>query len=315
MTAEAAPVPGRRASLGAAAVLAVFILQGAPALYFLGPFALLTLMSRPRTARELFWLVAAGAGVAVIISLDQVFLLQLIRLSGLLVSLGFVGLSLKGHIPVLPRALGAVALGAVGVGVWLSLLGFGWSDLERSFTEMLRTTYDAWAKAGAPEGGATAETQTFVRQLHDMAPQIARVIPGLLALTAIAGCALAWLWHHRIAATPLGRPPAPFRRFRFNDHLVWGAVITLGALLLPLTPLVRTLAANLLVVWAGLYVFRGLAIITAVLAPTPPLLKLVAVGLSFLILPLTPGALAVLGLADTWIDIRGRLAPPAPGGA
>lgn len=315
MTAEAAPAPGRRASLGAAAVLAVFILQGAPALYFLGPFALLTLMSRPRTARELFWLVAAGAGVAVIISLDQVFLLQLIRLSGLLVSLGFVGLSLKGHVPVLPRALGAVALGAVGVGVWLSLLGFGWTDLERSFTEMLRTTYDAWAKATAPEGGATAETQTFVRQLHDMAPQIARVIPGLLALTAIVGCALAWLWHHRVATTPFGQPPAPFRRFRFNDHLVWGAVITLGALLLPLTPLVRTLAANLLVVWAGLYVFRGLAVITAVLAPAPPLLKVVAVGLSFLILPLTPGALAVLGLADTWIDIRGRLAPPAPGGA
>jgi hypothetical protein len=39
------------------------------------------------------------------------------------------------------------------------------------------------------------------------------------------------------------------------------------------------------------------------------------VGLAFLILPLTPGALTVLGLADTWIDIRGRFAPPAPGGA
>lgn len=315
MTAGAAPVPGRRASLGAAVVLAAFILQGAPALYFLGPFALLTLISRPRTARELFWLVAAGAGVAATVSLDQALVLQLIGLSGLLVSLGFVGLSLRGRLPVLPRALAAVGLGAVGVGVWLTLAGLGWSDLERAFTEMLRTTYDAWGKAGAPTGGAAADTQTFLRQLQEMAPKIARVIPALLALTAIAGCALAWVWHHRVATTPFGRPPAPFRRFRFNDHLVWGAIVTLGSLLLPLHPLARTLATNLLIVWAGLYVARGLAIIAAVLAPAPGPLKVLAVALALLILPLTPGALAVLGLADTWIDIRGRLAPPAPGGA
>jgi hypothetical protein len=315
MTAEAAPVPGRRASLGAAVVLAAFILQGAPALYFLGPFALLTLLSRPRTARELFWLAAAGAGVAAMVSLDRALVLQLVRLSGLLVTLGFVGLSLRGHLPVLPRALIAVAFGALGVGVWLSFMGLGWSDLERAFTEMMRATYDAWAKATAPAGRATTETQTFVRQLQDMAPQVARVLPGLLALTAIAGCALAWVWHHRIATTPFGRPPAPFRRFRFNDHLVWGAILTLGSLLVPLPPSARTLAANLLIVWVGLYVARGLAVITAVLAPAPGALKAVAVGLAFLILPLTPGALAVLGLADTWIDIRGRFAPPAPGGA
>ena len=315
MTAGAAPVPGRRASLGAALVLAGFVLQGAPALYFLGPFALFTLLSRPRTARELFWLVAAGAGVAAMVSFDRALVLQLLRLSGLLVTLGFVGLSLRGQLPVVPRALIAVALGALGVGVWMSFMGLGWADLERAFTEMMRATYDAWAKATAPAGGTTTETQTFVRQLQDMAPQIARVMPGFLALTAIAGCALSWVWHHRIATTPFGRPPAPFRQFRFNDHLVWGAILTLGSLLVPLPPPARTVAMNLLIVWVGLYVARGLAVVTALLAPAPGAVKAVAAGLAFLILPLTPGALAVLGLADTWIDIRGRFAPPAPGGA
>jgi predicted membrane protein DUF2232 len=314
MTAGAAPVPGRRASLGAAVILAAFLLQGAPALYFLGPFALLTLISRPRSARELFWLTAAGAGVAVMVSLDRVLAVQVIRVSGLLVTLAFVALSRRGHLPVLPRALIAVAFGAVGVAFWLRFQGLGWPDLERAFTEMLRATYDAWGKATAPQGGASAEMQTFVRQLHDMAPQIARIIPGLLALTAIGGCALSWVWHHRVAAAPLGKPPAPFRQFRFNDHLVWGAIVTLGSLLLPLPPPIRTLAINLLIVWAGLYVTRGLAIIAAVLTPAPGLLKVVVAGLAFLILPLTPGALVVLGLADTWIDIRGRFTPPAPGG-
>jgi hypothetical protein len=315
MTAGAAPVAGRRASLGAAILLAAFLLQGAPALYFLGPFALLTLISRPRTVRELFWLVAAGAGVAMMLSLDRVLALQVIRVSGLVVTLAFVALSRPGRLAVLPRALIAVAAGAVGAALWLRFQGLGWPDLERAFTDMLRSTYEAWGKATAPQSGASTEMQTFVRQMQDMAPQIARVIPGLLALTAIGGCALAWVWHHRVAATPLGQPPARFRQFRFNDHLVWGAVVTLGSLLLPLPPPVRTLAINLLIVWAGLYVARGLAIMAAVLAPAPGLFKVVVAGLAFLILPLTPGALAVLGLADTWIDIRGRFTPPAPGGA
>jgi hypothetical protein len=54
MTAPAAPASGRRASLGAAAVLVGFLLL-APPLYLLGPFALLMLLGRPRTTRELFW--------------------------------------------------------------------------------------------------------------------------------------------------------------------------------------------------------------------------------------------------------------------
>jgi hypothetical protein len=313
MTAEAAPATGRRASLGAAVVLAGFILQGAPALYFLGPFALLTLVSRPRTVREAIWLAAAGAGVAAVVSLERVLVLQVIQLSGLLVTLGFVGLSLRSRLPVLSRALLAVALAAVGVGVWLRVMGLGWPDLERAFTEMMRATYEAWAKAST--SGSNPDTQSFIRQLQDMAPQIARMLPGLLTLTAIAGCSLAWRWHHRIASSPFEPAPAPFRQFRFNDHLVWGAILTLGSLLLPLSHVIRTLAANLLIVWAGLYIARGLAVITSVLTPAPLMLKVLAVALAFLILPIAPGALAVVGLADTWIDIRGRFTPPAPGGA
>src|SRR4029079_2122772 len=100
------------------------------------------------------------------------------------------------------------------------------------------------------------------------------------------------------ATTPLGRPPASFREFRFNDHLVWGAIFTIGSLLLPLPPLARIFAANLLIVWIGLYTVRGLAIIAAIFAQAPPPLRILAMGLASPIC-------AVLGLADTWLDFRG----------
>ena len=70
MTAPAAPTLGRRAGFGATAVLAAFLLL-APPLYLLGPFALLTLLSRPRSAREILFLALAGLGITAALSGTQ----------------------------------------------------------------------------------------------------------------------------------------------------------------------------------------------------------------------------------------------------
>ena len=304
MTAGAAPPAGRRAGLGAAAVLAGYLLL-APSLYLLGPFALLALLSRPRTTRELIWLVLASAGVAASLAGDQTLVPQLLRTGGLLMSAAFVLLSLGSSRSVVTRILWALALTMGGLLIWGLVWGVTWVDVERAFTEGLRADWQAWAQSrpGDPD------LQLFVQRGQEMAPKLARLMmPGLLALEAMAGCALAWVWHHRIAAAPLGPPPGRFRNFRFNDHLVWGAIFTLGSLVLPLPPLARTIAANLLIVWVGLYTVRGLAVIAAIFEQAPAHLRLLAMGLASPIC-------AVLGLADTWLDFRGRLVPPAPGGA
>ena len=146
-------------------------------------------------------------------------------------------------------------------------------------------------------------------------PRLARLMPGLLALQALAGTALASWWHHRVASSPLGPPPAAFREFRFNDHLIWGAIFGLGLLLVPLPTEGRAAAANFLIVWVGLYAARGVAIVATVLGAAPGSLKLLAAGLAILLAPVALGAAVTLGLADTWLDIRGRLRPPVPGGA
>ena len=112
----------------------------------------------------------------------------------------------------------------------------------------------------------------------------------------------------------MGQPPARFRDFRFNDQLVWGAIFTLGLVLAPLPPAGKVVGLNLLIVWAGLYSTRGLAIVAAITAGTAPLLKLFAVVLALLLAPVALGSCVALGLADTWLNVRGRLQPSVPGG-
>jgi len=303
MTAGAAPEPGRRASLGAAAVLAGYLLL-APSLYLLGPLALLTLFSRPRTPRELIWLGLASAGAAANLAGDQTLVPQLLRTGGLLMSFGFALLSLRRSPTVVSRLLWALALSVGGLILWAQVWGVTWVAVENAFTAIFQELYKSWA-ASRPND---LDFQRLLQQSPEMARQAARLMPGLLALQAMAGAALAWDWHLRIAATPLGRAPARFKDFRFNDHLVWGAIFTLGLMLLPLPPLAGLIAANLLIVWAGLYTVRGLAVIAAVFEQAPALLRIPAMALASPIC-------AVLGLADTWLDFRGRLIPPAPGGA
>jgi O-antigen ligase len=126
---------------------------------------------------------------------------------------------------------------------------------------------------------------------------------------------LAWAWHHRISRRPFGSPPSPFREFRFNDHLVWGAIFTLGLLLVSVPAPVPAIAANLMVLWVGLYAVRGLAVLAALLAQAPMAFKAFAAVFAVLLVPVTVGACLAIGLADTWLDIRRRMTPPAPGGA
>ncbi|HEU5219261.1 MAG TPA: DUF2232 domain-containing protein [Gemmatimonadales bacterium] len=303
MTDGAAPAPGRRVTLGAVAVLAGYLLL-APSLYLVGPFALLTLLSRPRTTRELVWLVLSGAGVAVGLLGDQTLIPQLLRTGGVVMGLAFVLLSVRSSRPLVTRLLWALTLAVAGLMVWTRVWDVSWGEIERAFTETMREVYRGWAQSQPGD----ADVQLFLQQAQEAAPRAARLMPGLLALQAMAGCALAWIWHHRVAAAPMGRAPARFKDFRFNDHLVWGAIFTLGSLLLPFPPLARIIAANLIIVWVGLYTVRGLAVIAAMFERAPAPLRILAMGFASPIC-------AVLGLADTWLDFRGRLLPPASGGA
>ncbi|HSE50990.1 MAG TPA: DUF2232 domain-containing protein, partial [Gemmatimonadales bacterium] len=233
-------------------MLAGFLLL-APPIYLLGPLALLLLLAKPKTTRELFWLAVAAAGVSATLAGSVAPGYLLIRISGIALALIFVGLSFRSRGPVFPRALISVVLATLVVGVWAALRGLSYPEVEAAFTEMLRASYRSLVEVGGTDPKARQDLEEFVRPFLEAAPGIAQLMPGLLALEALAGVLLAWLWHHRLSATPLGTAPGRFRDFRFNDHLVWGAIFTLGLVLIPLPPPGPAIAGNLLILWVGLY--------------------------------------------------------------
>jgi hypothetical protein len=282
----------------------------APPVFVFGPLAGLLLVSRPGTVREWVWML--GGVIWSVLWLQQVGGLgaQVARASAVLLSGTFLALTLWRPSNRPGRALTATLAAGAGLLIWLQQLGIGWSQLVTGVDHDLSAYQTAlgeqWRSAGAsPE---------LVQRATDAMHSAAQLFPGLLAIAGIAGLRLAWAWYHRLAARPLGAPPAPFRAFAFNDQLVWALVAALGLALVPVPEPWRLLGANLLLVLGTLYAVRGLAVFLAqsgrVAGPLGGVLTVIAMFL----LPFVVGGLTLLGLADTWLDFRRRLSTPTTGG-
>jgi hypothetical protein len=170
---------------------------------------------------------------------------------------------------------------------------------------------DLLSRGGTTPDPATLETlRTLGEGLRPMAPYF----PGVLALMLFAGLCLAALLAPRLAGRALAPVPGRFDDFRFSDHLVWLLIVGLiGLLFAEQTPMAGP-AASLVTFGVGLYALRGSAVLATALRPAPRLfVVMLMVGAAFL-LPFAVGGLALLGLADIWLDFRRRMAPPPSGG-
>ena len=276
----------------------------------LGPLGGLLLASRPRTVREWVWVVGLFAWSVLWLQQSGGVAAQWIRAAAVLLTGAFVALTLWRPSERLSRALAAVGLAGAALGAWMVGLGLDWTTVRRA----IETDLAAFHRALQAElTGATASRE-MLAQVSAMSDTVALLFPGLLTLAAIGGLRLAWTWYHRIAERPLGSAPAPFTAFRFSDQLVWGGVAGLALSLLGPTEGWRAAGANLLLVWSVLYATRGLAIFSAGSARVPrPVIAALTIVAMFL-LPFVLGGLTLLGLADTWLDFRRRLAAPATGG-
>jgi hypothetical protein len=278
--------------------------------FVLGPLAGLLLISRPSSSREWVWVIGLLAWSGLWLYQAGGVGSQWVRAASVLLSGAFVALTLWRPSRQLSRALVATALAGLALGVWMARLGIDWATL-RGAVETDFSVYQRWLQAELAGGGGSRE---LVAQMAAMSDTVALLYPGLLALAGIAGLRLAWAWYHRIAERPLGPPPAPFTAFGFSDQLIWGGVAALALWLLEPSETGRLVGANLLLVWAVLYAARGLAIFAAGTARVPrPVIATLAV-ISMFMLPFVLGGLTLLGLADTWLDFRRRLATPATGG-
>ncbi|HUG28392.1 MAG TPA: DUF2232 domain-containing protein [Gemmatimonadales bacterium] len=308
----AAPSAGRRAGAGAVLGLLGFLVLAPPA-FVLGPLAALLALSKPGTWRERVWLGMAVALTVFWLASPGDLPHQVIRAAGM----GLAGATLAVVISGRPikgfrAAITATMAAVFGTVTWGAILGIDFeafrtaveSDLKAGYQQLFGPSGDA----GVPE-----ETERLLTSLSESAGSMAALYPGLLTVLAAGGVLLAWSWTHRIAERPVGLAMGPFRGFRFNDHVIWGAIFTLALAIAPVGQGVKLLAANLLVVWVALYLARGLAVVVKLVAGSPLPVRVVSVVFGLLLQPFSSGALLAVGLADTWLDFR-RRPPPAPGG-
>jgi len=226
----------------------------------------------------------------------------------------FVAVSLAaGRRGWIDRSLGAIAL-AVGGVVLIGLTrpgvlqGVNWWMAG----EIRQAALVAGGILDQLQGGADPEVR------RQMAAAVQRwvgfqqdVYPALLLLATVAALGLAWFGFERMSGRVLS--PGPVRGFRFSDHLIWLLIGGLGLIVLPLGRVAFRIGENAALFMGALYLLRGAAILLwmgAAAATSVWSGVLLAVAALFLY-PLVLGTALVLGLSDTWIDLRARISARA----
>jgi hypothetical protein len=206
-------------------------------------------------------------------------------------------------------ALLAVA-GAGGAGLILMVIThLTWGKVaglvEHHYFLQARTMVDLVAPVGNPA------RETINQSLLGGFRLLGALAPGLVLLQSLAALALAWALYHRIAREPGSEPLGPLAGFRFNDHLIWGVALSLLVVLLPRLGWAKALGGNLLLFFGGLYLVRGVAVLAAVAAATGFtgfLASVIVLLVTVFLLPVVALTALALGLTDTLVDWRLRLA-------
>lgn len=209
---------------------------------------------------------------------------------------------------VLPRALAGVGAGGVGLAAAGVLRPSLLPRLDWLLSTRLETAaMESYRWLDSVSGGSlvAGEAEEVLLRWIDLQ---ATVHPALLALSTVAALGVGWYAVARLAG--VGQALPPLREFRFDDGLVWLLVLGLAALVVPAGGEgISRAGANAALFMAGLYFVRGVGILFWVAGLTPGggwtnLLWGVA---AVLLYPLAAAAALLLGVTDTWIDVRVRL--------
>lgn len=303
---------GRPAGWGTVAALAVSaavlsVTSPNPGLLLLIPFAVLALALPPRRP-----VIALGALVIVVLLLSGQrggLLWYFERGWTLLVGAWFVVMVLalprRGFIE---RGLGALLGAELTTTLFLAVNRGGFTRLETAVSARLRdATAQAvatWQQLGAPTSG-NGDAASVGDMLYRFAELQVLLFPALLALATLAGLAVAWWGYRRLSAGD-AEPLRPFREFRFPNDLVWLLIAGLALLLLPIGAGAARVGSNLLTFMAALYALRGLAVLVVIGGVPGPLGMVFGLLAVLFLYPLVMAATVLVGLTDTWLDIRAR---------
>lgn len=275
-----------------------------PAPFVLLPLGFLLLLSRLDRLGLWFWLGASLLWSVAWLGAPSGLAGGTLRGWVVVASGTFVLLALHPTRRAFDAALGAALLATTCVLAWLTAYRV---PLARVTDDAVRSAWAIYREMG----DLLPQFRGAANDAADSATALAAVFPAGAILFGLAGLLLAWRWYHLLVADAVGLPPAPFREFRFSDHLIWAVVAGMAgtvAQLSGLLPSATIWPANLLVLAGALYGVRGLAVLWSSVVgwPVPVLL---AAGITVLFLaPFAFTGLMGVGLADTWLDFRRRAA-------
>lgn len=207
-------------------------------------------------------------------------------------------------------ALITVGMAALAGALLVSVTHFSWDQLRwaaehhfgRQVTRVMSLVF-----AGAGQGvdaevldGLRASAAATVRA-------ISLLLPALVLLQSLAALAAAWALYGMFAGDDTTPPVPALRAFRFNDHLVWGIVLALLALVTPGLGSLRVVGGNLAAFFGGLYVARGMGVVVAIAAlsgVTGAFAVVLGLVVTLFLAPLVLFTTLAIGVSDTWVDWR-----------
>lgn len=278
----------------------------ATAVVTVGTTYLLLAVVLPR--RSQWALAAAAAALVVVLTPPSGPLWFMERGWALLVAGWFAALTLRWpNAPFAHRGMGAVT-GATSIAAlifmqrpadWRVVEGFVARRLE-----MLRQAVESVVAQQSADPSTTAFMNTVIERTLEIEKA---VFPGLLVVGSLAALAVGWWLYVKIAlrrSDGLGT----LAQFRFHDGLVWMVVGAMAILLAWPGGVAARMGWNALVVVGSLYALRGAAVVAFVLGGMS-VLNVLLVALAMLVLPAFILSFAlVIGLSDTWLDLRGKAA-------
>jgi len=203
---------------------------------------------------------------------------------------------------LLTAVLAALAVVATMVGIQQG----GWQMVDFVMTNAVERAVVATVEGFQLLRGQGSVTPALAIALERTARAQADLFPALMAIASMAGAAVASWLYARLGGEG-DQAIGPIRNFRFNDHLVW---LMIGGLFLVVTRWGDALArvgSNAVVFMGALYALRGSAVFMFISGGLSVLGYVLLAFALVLAAPVVVGAALIVGIGDTWFDVRARL--------
>jgi len=278
-----------------------------PGVLIVIPFGLLVLFM---PSRRLLALMLAAAGAVLVASGDPTSgLWYLERGWTLLLGGCFLALTLRWpDVRFLPRGFGAVLGAFLGMGLLFWVRPGDWAVVDWAVRSKMEFAMSSLLQAIRASRGPELFSGAFeARALETIALQ-SLIFPALLGLASLSALGLSW-WLFKKLTRSSEEGIGPLGEFRFNDQLVWILIFGVVAFLAS-SGVMERIGTNAVVFMGALYALRGAAVVLFLTGGLSLFWGILFLVGFLIVAPLVILGAVIIGLGDTWFDLRARRAIP-----